>query len=251
MKSKPWTDEELRDAVTAYIDMLNKQHAGIAFIKQHYYQKLSKKHGRTAKSFEYRMENISYVFYLMKKTWLDGLKPAKNIGPTNLTKLEQMIAAQLHEECREDVEFEASVHRERNNPRLEPPQGNKHPQKSTGVTPYYQRDPKVKAWVLNQAKGICEACRAPAPFLAADGFPYLEVHHLIPLADGGADTITNAVALCPNCHRKIHYGIDRETMTQRLRRSLNRLTPPKSPPSSLPDAGGSDGPHVADKGRTA
>ena len=43
MKSKPWTDEELRDAVTAYIDMLNKQHAGIAFIKQHYYQKLSAK----------------------------------------------------------------------------------------------------------------------------------------------------------------------------------------------------------------
>lgn len=32
----------------------------------------------------------------------------------------------------------------------------------------------------------------------------MEEHHVIRLADGGSDSIDNAVALCPNCHRKIH-----------------------------------------------
>ncbi|WP_256325004.1 HNH endonuclease signature motif containing protein [Nitrosomonas sp. Nm132] len=39
-----------------------------------------------------------------------------------------------------------------------------------------------------------------------DGSPYLEVHHKIPLAFGGEDTVVNAIALCPNCHREAHYG---------------------------------------------
>ncbi|WP_409033890.1 HNH endonuclease [Pseudomonas sp. JUb42] len=26
------------------------------------------------------------------------------------------------------------------------------------------------------------------------------------IADGGLDTLENAVALCPNCHRASHYG---------------------------------------------
>jgi 5-methylcytosine-specific restriction protein A len=32
------------------------------------------------------------------------------------------------------------------------------------------------------------------------------VHHRIPLAKGGEDSVDNAVAVCPNCHRKGHYG---------------------------------------------
>lgn len=57
------------------------------------------------------------------------------------------------------------------------------------------------------AKGICERCRKPAPFIRDnDNSPYLEVHHKIPLADGGDDTVENAIALCPNCHRQAHYG---------------------------------------------
>jgi len=48
----------------------------------------------------------------------------------------------------------------------------------------------------------------PAPFLRKkDQSPYLEVHHMIQLADGGEDTTENAVALCPNCHRQLHFGV--------------------------------------------
>ncbi|MFM0350878.1 HNH endonuclease [Paraburkholderia sp. RL17-347-BIC-D] len=28
----------------------------------------------------------------------------------------------------------------------------------------------------------------------------------MPLAQGGPDTVANAIALCPNCHRERHYG---------------------------------------------
>lgn len=71
----------------------------------------------------------------------------------------------------------------------------------------FRRNPDVVAEVLYQAKGCCQACGQPAPFKrASDGTPYLEVHHRIQLALGGEDTVENAIALCPNCHRKAHFG---------------------------------------------
>jgi len=44
------------------------------------------------------------------------------------------------------------------------------------------------------------------PIAQARGTPYLEVHHRVPLAENGEDTVENAVAICPNCHRKAHDG---------------------------------------------
>lgn len=71
----------------------------------------------------------------------------------------------------------------------------------------YLRNPDVVAEVLVRAKGSCERCCQPAPFLRrSDRTPYLEVHHRVPLAQGGLDTVANAEALCPNCHRQAHYG---------------------------------------------
>lgn len=71
----------------------------------------------------------------------------------------------------------------------------------------FQRNPDVVAEVLTRTDGICEECKQPAPFLRKkDNSPYLEVHHRIPLASGGDDTVENAIALCPNCHRKMHFG---------------------------------------------
>lgn len=71
----------------------------------------------------------------------------------------------------------------------------------------FKRNPDVIAEVLERADGFCERCRNAAPFLRkSDRTPFLEVHHSIPLAQGGEDTVENAVALCPNCHRERHYG---------------------------------------------
>ena len=71
----------------------------------------------------------------------------------------------------------------------------------------FTRNPDVVAEVLFQANGVCQACGADAPFVRCnDGVPYLEVHHRTPLAMGGKDCVANAVAVCPNCHRKAHYA---------------------------------------------
>ena len=71
----------------------------------------------------------------------------------------------------------------------------------------FRRNPDVVAEVLARANGVCEGCGERAPFIrASDGTPYLEVHHVVMLADGGDDTVDNALGLCPNCHRKRHFG---------------------------------------------
>ena len=71
----------------------------------------------------------------------------------------------------------------------------------------FERNPDVVAEVLELAKGVCGICGRRAPFMRArDGTPYLEVHHRVMLSGGGDDTVANAVAACPNCHREEHYG---------------------------------------------
>ncbi len=85
-------------------------------------------------------------------------------------------------------------------------------QKKTSHTPAerlyarveYSRDPRVREVVLRRADGRCELCEEPAPFNDPDGKPYLEAHHIKWLAKGGKDTVENSVALCPNCHRRMH-----------------------------------------------
>jgi len=68
----------------------------------------------------------------------------------------------------------------------------------------YNRNPYIKELVKRLAEGKCQFCRELAPFKDKGGEPYLEEHHVERLADGGKDEIGNVVALCPNCHRKIH-----------------------------------------------
>lgn len=67
-----------------------------------------------------------------------------------------------------------------------------------------KRSTNVAAYTRERAKGICDLCGFEAPFVDKNGVPYLETHHLITLSTGGPDVIYNTVALCPNCHRKIH-----------------------------------------------
>lgn len=108
-------------------------------------------------------------------------------------------------------EFERNVRKSKNNSaserrkRLE--NAKKKPKTVKVITTGYKRNPDVVAEVLERAKGYCEECGNKAPFLrASDNTPYLEVHHHIPLSKGGDDIVKNAFALCPNCHRKAHFG---------------------------------------------
>ncbi len=76
-----------------------------------------------------------------------------------------------------------------------------HTQTVTGLR--LLRNPDVAAYAKRRAKGRCQLCGGDAPF-HKQGTPYLEVHHIVWISKGGEDTLENTVALCPNCHRKMH-----------------------------------------------
>ncbi|CCE22492.1 HNH endonuclease [Methylotuvimicrobium alcaliphilum] len=83
----------------------------------------------------------------------------------------------------------------------------KTPSKMETIVTVFKRNPDVVAEVLIRAKGKCESCGKPAPFKRRkDDKPYLEVHHKVFLSNGGDDTVENAEALCPNCHKEKHFG---------------------------------------------
>lgn len=81
--------------------------------------------------------------------------------------------------------------------------GKQQPGTRVASATQYERNEAVVAYAKKAARGFCDLCQQIAPFRAKDG-PFLECHHVRPLAEGGPDTIENAVALCPNCHRKMH-----------------------------------------------
>ncbi len=80
----------------------------------------------------------------------------------------------------------------------------------------FARNAAVRAWALERAGWRCEACGCLPPFRTAQGDPYLEVHHLRRLADGGPDTVDNVAALCPCCHREVHVGEHADQVRLRL-----------------------------------
>lgn len=96
------------------------------------------------------------------------------------------------------------------------PQGVVSPKAKSTLRTEFLRDPAVVSWVLARSGGHCECCLKPAPFAARDGTPFLEVHHLRQLAELGSDRPTNAVAVCPNCHRELHYGDKSEALLKNI-----------------------------------
>jgi len=75
----------------------------------------------------------------------------------------------------------------------------------------YQRDPDTnqrygRAWRrirarYIQAHPLCEQCQSEGRLT-----PTQEVHHILPLADGGTHDAGNLMALCKSCHSSITIG---------------------------------------------
>lgn len=95
---------------------------------------------------------------------------------------------------------------------------NKKPGKKSSATSYYERSAAVAKYVFARAAGICELCGKEAPFLRKDMSSYLEPHHILRLADEGPDHPDSIAALCPNCHREVHYGMNGEMLNRRLKK---------------------------------
>lgn len=218
-----WTMDELQASVEAYLKMLKQWRSGERFVKSEVYRELAKRFGRTEDAFARRMQNISYVMSLLGREWLPGLSPARNVGANVGAKIEQLIANAEGRKIAPAVAMEVEV-REQFNKVLRKPDGSAHPPAVVAEVSAFRRDAAVKAWVLRRAKGTCEGCCKPAPFSDSSGMPYLEVHHVRQLADGGSDRISNAVALCPNCHRQMHHGGDNKTLREGLYALVSELT---------------------------
>jgi 5-methylcytosine-specific restriction protein A len=206
-----WSDAELTSAVQAYVGMLYAELAGKDYSKAEVNRQLREGPlaGRTKGSIEFRMQNISAALYELKMPRIAGYLPAKNIGGVVPTSDRNSLAKKV------------TLLRNRHLGKI--PTGTSRPAVSTSTTTTFVRDPAVKAWVLQTAEGMCEGCDYPAPFFGQDGFPYLEVHHVMPLSSHGSDTTTNAAALCPNCHRRCHFSADRDEFKLELYRQIPRL----------------------------
>ena len=71
----------------------------------------------------------------------------------------------------------------------------------------FNRSAAVRDAVLKRANGICEYCGEPG-FKTDSGAIFLETHHVVALADDGPDHEWNVVGVCPNDHRRAHFGDD-------------------------------------------
>ena len=77
----------------------------------------------------------------------------------------------------------------------------------------WKTNPAIGKQALEDASYLCEIDRNHKTFISrATGKNYVEAHHLIPMRVQGnfksdpLDVNGNIVALCPNCHRKLHHG---------------------------------------------
>lgn len=221
--AKNWTKEEITAAVIAYMEMKENDYANIKYTKSNYYSDLSKRFGRTLSAYEYRMQNISYIYSLLGRDWVKGLKPLENVG-TDVANQIVGIINELEKTIAEPFfEFDFRVKQLRDKQILESPKGHRIPQKINVYTSQYKRDEHVAAWIIENSHGRCECCEKKSPFVKADGQFYLEIHHLKRLADGGSDTISNSIAVCPNCHRELHFGKDKSVHLNNIYNKINRL----------------------------
>ncbi|GAA0890277.1 HNH endonuclease [Rhodanobacter soli] len=88
----------------------------------------------------------------------------------------------------------------------------------------FVRNPYVVVAALHRSGGKCEMpdC-GRSLFFRDNGAPYLEVHHIVPLAENGDDTLANAAAMCPHCHRELHLGKNRKLLRKSLKAYIATL----------------------------
>ena len=87
-----WTDAELKHAILAYFEMLKHEKNGTPYVKADMNRKLQKKiPKRKSGSIEYRWQNISAVLLENKKKFVDGYKPAGNVGSSVKERIWKII----------------------------------------------------------------------------------------------------------------------------------------------------------------
>ncbi len=96
-----WKPEEIIPAIEAYFAMVAQELAEQKVVKTAVYRSLEEEGSRTAKSYEYKMQNISAVLALNDLPFLKGLPPARNFQRA----LEPLVLAYLAEHPARRVEL--------------------------------------------------------------------------------------------------------------------------------------------------
>ena len=226
-----WSDQELEASVDGYLKMLKLESLGQLLNKKAEHELLREGalNARSLASVDYRMRNISAVFETLNQTPIAGYAAANNVGTGVVSRIQRMLAQRGIVDIQDNAPTFDEELLERRAVRLQSkpiktyPEGIATPHQVTANSTSYVRDPEVRAWVRQQAGGICEGCGLHAPFTLDSGQPFLEVHHVKHLAQKGSDRITNAVALCPNCHQRCHRSSDRDAFTEGLYAKVGRL----------------------------
>lgn len=91
-----------------------------------------------------------------------------------------------------------------------------------GNTIRYKTNARIAKTALNLANYTCEINPEHKTFTSKLGKPYMEAHHLIPMASQkdfsiNIDRIENIVSICPICHSAIHLG-DMSTRLELLKK---------------------------------
>jgi hypothetical protein len=94
----------------------------------------------------------------------------------------------------------------------------KRPRATPAAARVFERSPLVVAIAQIRANYRCEVpgCQHSV-FLRADGRMYSEVHHIVPLGEGGEDTPANVACICPTHHREVHVGTRAGEITAALK----------------------------------
>lgn len=132
------------------------------------------------------------------------------IFPLIIIDSEDIIDSSVYDICYENKIKEIKKMSRKNLERLVKEKNNVKTSYRTIKTTTYIRDPYIAEYAKLRADGFCQLCEEKAPFYTKNNKPYLEAHHLKWLSKGGIDTIDNVVALCPNCHRKMHELNDKD-----------------------------------------
>lgn len=247
-----WRGDALIASIEAYLSMMANEEASRPSDRTQMLRDLATRFGRPAKDFKGRLGDISYVLAASGEAWILDINSPSNIESGEVAEILRLIS-----EAKARLGFPVGVvsksrlralqnmadvppgtpwpfyrdfslsddnrEPEASLTTASPPVGVLRPPEVTSIVVTRARDAAVKAWVLRRANGQCECCAKTAPFMDKDGLPFLEIHHLRMLAQLGSDRHTNAVAVCPNCHRHLHHGQDSQSLVLAMYEKIPEL----------------------------
>ncbi len=82
----------------------------------------------------------------------------------------------------------------------------KEPDKREYIRETFARD---RGWVKEAKEKFGSYCLHPKcanTFNKQDGLPYIEVHHIVPLFEGGEDAVWNLAVVCAHHHKMAHFA---------------------------------------------